>query len=116
MSTIYSIFLVVHILSAIAILGLLIFQWNKSPRKMPMGVLHAGLTALIAGIVMVGLFKNVHPEEVLNHTKIGIKLVVLVVILGFGYTNVKKFELKKSIWLTMIAFTVLNIAIASFWK
>ena len=103
----------IHILSVIGILVLLLLQWNKKPRKLNPGVLHAGLTALIAGIVMVGLHDSVNPDEPLNHTKVGIKFLVLVVILALGYKNVKKPELSKNVWLTMLGLTVLNIVIAS---
>ena len=103
----------VHILSVIGILALLLHQWNKSPRKLNPGVLHAGLTALIAGVVMVGLHDSVKPDEPLNHATVGIKFLVLVVILALGYKNVKKPELSKNVWLTMIGLTVFNIIIAS---
>ena len=104
---------VIHLLSVIGILVLLLLQWNKSPRKLNPGVLHAGLTALIAGVVMVGLHDSVKPDEELNHTKVGIKFLVLVVILALGYKNFKKPELPKNVWLTMTGLTVLNIIIAS---
>jgi len=104
---------IIHILSVIGILTLLILQWNKNPRKLNPGVLHAGLTALLAGIVMVGLHDSVKPDEPLNHTKVGIKLIVLIVILTLGYKNVKKPELSKNVWLTMIGLTILNIIIAT---
>jgi hypothetical protein len=92
---------------------LLLLQWNKSPRKLNPGVLHAGLTALIAGVVMVGLHDSVKPDEELNHMKVGIKFLVLIVILALGYKNVKKPELPKNVWLAMIGLTVFNIVIAS---
>ena len=104
---------VIHLLSVIGILVLLLLQWNKNPRKLNPGVLHAGLTALIAGVVMVGLHNSVKPDEELNHTKVGIKLLVLIVILALGYKNVKKPEIPKNVWLTMTGLTVLNIVIAS---
>jgi len=104
---------VIHILSVVGILSLLLHQWNKSPRKLNPGVLHAGLTALIAGVVMVGLHDSVKPDEPLNHTKVGIKFLVLIVILALGYKNVKKSELSRNVWLTMIGLTVFNIIIAS---
>jgi hypothetical protein len=75
--------------------------------------LHAGLAALIAGVVMVGLHESVKPDEELNHTKVGIKFLVLIVILALGYKNVKKPELPKNVWLAMIGLTIFNIAIAS---
>ena len=104
---------VIHLLSVIGILVLLLLQWNKSPRKLNPGVLHAGLTALIAGVVMVGLHDSVEPDEELNHMKVGIKFLVLIVILALGYKNVKKPELPKNVWLAMIGLTVFNIVIAS---
>ena len=104
---------VIHLLSVIGILVLLLLQWNKSPRKLNPGVLHAGLAALIAGVVMVGLHESVKPDEELNHTKIGIKFLVLIVILALGYKNVKKTELPKNVWLAMIGLTIFNIVIAS---
>lgn len=113
MSAINTVMYVIHLLSVIGILSLLLHQWNKSPRKLNPGVMHAGLTALIAGVVMVGLHNSVKPDEELNHTKVGIKLLVLVVILALGYKNVKKPELPKNVWLTMTGLTVLNIVIAS---
>ena len=104
---------VIHLLSVIGILVLLVIQWNKSPRKFNPGVLHAGLAALIAGVVMVGLHESVKPDEELNHTKVGIKFLVLIVILALGYKNVKKPELPKNVWLAMIGLTIFNIVIAS---
>ena len=115
MSTINTIAYVIHLLSVIGILSLLLHQWNKSPRKLNPGVLHATLTALIAGIVMVGLHNNVKPDEELNHIKVGIKFIFLLVILILGYTNVKKPALPKNIWLIMLGLTVTNIVIAS-WR
>jgi hypothetical protein len=104
---------VIHLLSVIGILVLLLLQWNKSPRKLNPGVLHAGLTALIAGVVMVGLHDSVKPDAELNHMKVGVKFLVLIVILALGYKNVKKPELPKNVWLTMMGLTVFNIVIAS---
>jgi hypothetical protein len=113
MSAINMVMYVIHILSVIGILALLLIQFNKNPRKLNPGVLHAGLTALIAGVVMVGLHESVKPDEELNHTKVGIKFLVLIVILALGYKNVKKPELSKNVWISMIGLTVFNIVIAS---
>jgi amino acid transporter len=113
MSAINMVMYVIHLLSVLGILVLLLLQWNKNPRKLNPGVLHAGLTALIAGVVMVGLHNSVKPDEELNHTKVGIKLLVLIVILALGYKNVKKPVLPKNVWLTMTGLTILNIVIAS---
>jgi hypothetical protein len=115
MSSINSVLLVIHILCVVGILALLLLQWNKSPKKLNPGILHAGLTALIAGVAMIGMFSTIHPDETLNHTKYGIKLLVLIIILAIGYKNVKKPELTKNKWLILIGLTITNILIASLW-
>ena len=115
MSAINTVAYVIHLLSVIGILSLLLHQWNKSPRKLNPGILHASLTALVAGVVMVGLHNSVKPDEELNHIKVGIKFIILLVILVLGYTNVKKQELSKNVWVAMLGLTVTNIVIAS-WR
>jgi uncharacterized membrane protein YadS len=100
-------------LAIAGILGLLLHQWNKSPRKLSAGVMHSAATALLAGLVMVGTYSSAKPDETLDHTKVGIKLVVVLVILVLSYVNAKKSELKKNTWLTLIVLTVLNILIAT---
>ena len=116
MKTIFTIAFVFHMFAIIGILGLLLRQAGKTPRILPGGVLHSALTALVAGLVMVATWTQAKPDEELNHTKIGVKLLVLVAILVIGYANAKKAALKKNIWLTMIGLTVLNIVIAVTWK
>jgi len=115
MSAINTVVYVIHLLSILGILVLLLLQSNKSPRTLNPGVLHASLTALIAGIILVGLHNSVKPDEELNHIRVGIKFIFLLVILVLGYTNVKKPELPKNIWVTMLGLTFINIVIAS-WR
>ncbi len=103
-------------LAIAGILGLLLHQWNKSPRKLSPGVLHSAATALVAGLVLVGSFASAKPDETLNHTKVGIKLLIVLVILAISYTNLKKSELKKSILLALISLTLTNVLIATAWR
>jgi hypothetical protein len=77
--------------------------------------LHASLTALIAGLAMVGMWRSVHPDEVLNHTKVGLKLLILLVILVIGYMNLKKPVLTKNTLILLVGLTTTNILIASVW-
>lgn len=114
MNIVYHIAFGIHLLCVAAILILLLLQANKNPKKLNPGVVHASLTALIAALVMVGLWDQVHDEPA-NHTKFGVKGVVIAVILTLGYKNLKKSELKNSIWATMLGLTVLNIVIAYAW-
>lgn len=113
MEAVFLIAYIVHMLAIVGALGLLLHQWNKSPRKLSPGVLHSSATALVAGLVMVGTYASAKPDETLNHTKVAIKLVIVLIILVISYLNLKKPELKKSVWLTLIGLTLLNIVIAT---
>ena len=115
MKTVFLIAYIAHMLAIAGILGLLFYQWNKNPRKLSPGVLHIAATALVSGLIMVGSFASAKPDETLNHTKIGIKLFVVLVILGISYLNLKKNELKKNTWLSLVGLTLLNIVIATTW-
>ena len=114
MEIVYHIAFGIHLLCVAAILALLLLQVNKNPKKLNPGIVHATLTALIAALVMVGLWDQVH-DEAANHTKFGVKALVLVVILTLGYKNLKKPVLKNSIWAAMLGLTILNIVIAYSW-
>jgi uncharacterized membrane protein YadS len=113
MSAINTIAYVIHLLSIVGILFLLLREAKKSPRRLNPGVLHASLTALIAGVILVGLHNSVKPDESLNHGVVGVKFLVLLVILVLGLLNVKKPELSKNVWLLMLGLTIFNIVIAS---
>ena len=115
MSAINTVVYVIHLLSVLGILVLLLLQSKKTPRTLNPGALHASLTALLAGIILVGLHNSVKPDEELNHIKVGIKFIILLVILVLGYVNLKKPELPKKVWLTMLGLTLTNIVIAS-WR
>ena len=112
MKNLFNVALGIHILSILGILGLLLSQVQKSPRKLNPGVIHAGLTAFVAGIVMTSTWDQAKPDETLNHTKIGVKLLVLLAILFLGYRNVKKESVKTWVWATMLGLTILNVIIA----
>lgn len=114
MEIVYHIAFGIHLLCVAAILVLLLLQVNKNPKKLSAGVVHASLTALIAALVMVGLWDQAH-DEAANHTKFGVKGLVIAVILTLGYKNVKQPVLKNSTWATMLGLTILNIVIAYTW-
>jgi len=113
MSAINTVVYIIHLLSVLGILVLLLLETKKSPRRLNPGVLHASLTALIAGVILVGLHNSVKPDESLNHGVVGVKFLVLLVILVLGLLNLKKPELSRNLWLTMLGLTIFNIVIAS---
>lgn len=112
--------LVVHIISVLGIMVLLLMQVNKSPRRINPGVLHSGLLALVAGLLMVGIRTPLHNQNadkwpLLNNAWVGTKFVILLIILTLVYRNFKKPAVKNSIWVSLVALTTANILIAIFW-
>lgn len=112
--------LLVHILSVLGIMVLLLMQVNKSPRRIHPAVLHSALTALVAGLVMVGIRtplneQNADKWPLLNNAWVETKFLILLVILVLVYRNFKKPEVKNSIWVALVALTSANILIAIFW-
>jgi len=118
MSTVKTIFLVIHILSVVGGLVLLLTQLPKSKKSIHVGFLHSMLTALVAGIALVGIDTTLHATdpakyEALDHGKVGIKFVVLLIILALTIKNNKKSEVSTGIWAGLIALTLANIFIAT---
>jgi len=112
--------LLIHILAVLGIMVLLLLQVNKSPRSIHPGVFHSALTALVAGLVLVGIRTPLHNQNadkwpLLNNAWVGMKLLILLVILVLVYQNFKKSQVKNSIWIALVALTSANILIAIFW-
>ena len=120
LSIIHTVAYILHMLGIIGILSLLLHQWNKRPRKFNAGVLHSAATALIAGLVMVGVQYPLNEENatewpLYNNTKIAIKLGIVLFILALGYRQNKKSVFTTGTWATMLGLTVANIVIATAW-
>jgi hypothetical protein len=64
---------------------------------------------------MVGLYERVNVDEVANHAKFGVKGLIIAVLLFLGYKNLKKPELKSSVWAAMLVLTISNVLIAYLW-
>jgi hypothetical protein len=104
----------VHMLSIIGVITLLIISYKKSPRALNPGVLHSAATALLAGIVMVGTWSAAHDAEI-NHTKIGIKFLVVLAILAIGYNSLRTKIFTQKTFVVMLGLTITNILLAYLW-
>ena len=107
-------------LGILGILVLLLLQVSKKPRKFNVGVLHSAATALLAGLVMVGLRHPLNADNptewpLLNNTKIAVKLGIVLIILAIGYRQNKKSVFTTKTWAILLGLTVTNIVIAVTW-
>jgi len=76
------------------------------------------LTALVAGIALVGINSSLHATDPVkydapDHAVVGIKFLILLVILGLTIKNKKKAEVSTGVWAGLIALTLANVFIAT---
>ena len=112
-----NIFLLLHVIGFLGILGALLSQIPKPHKRILGGAMHSALLSLVSGIALVGIRTSLHSSDPgmwdePNHIKVGIKFVILAVILVLGYKNVKKPVVSTKIWATMIVLAVVNLFIA----
>ncbi|MBW1596929.1 hypothetical protein [Streptomyces sp. JJ38] len=116
MDVLINVFVALHVIGIAALLGGFLFQ-TKAMRageaRMLPGMLHGALTMLVTGICLVGL--NQAEDHEVNNLKIGIKLALLVVILGLVYVKRDDARVPASVMGTVGLLTVVNIFIATLW-
>jgi len=119
MKALQSALLVIHLLSIAGIVILLLTQAGKAKKVVPKGLTHAGLTALVAGLGLVGVREAQHHQHpmdsqyaVYNYGTISAKLAVLIVILVLAFKNSKSEEISRTTWATLLGLTVINIGLA----
>lgn len=109
-------FVALHIIGIAALLGGFLGQLKAmsagTARFVP-GMPHGALTMLVTGIALVGLDQaDGHP---VNNIKIGIKLAILVIILGIVYVKRDEEKAEKGLFAAVGALTAVNIFIATLW-
>ena len=118
MSAVKHVFLAIHILAIIGGLVLLLSALPKPKKSIHVGFLHSMLTALVAGIALVGINSSLHATDPVkydapDHAVVGIKFLILLVILGLAIKNEKKSEISTGEWAGLIALTLANVFIAT---
>jgi hypothetical protein len=104
--------LILHFLGLAAIIGGVLAQRRTSRKHIDALVLHGALTQLVTGLALVGL--NQALEDPVDNTKIGVKLVILLVITGLAW-RYRKGSVATWVWGAIGLLTVANVAIAVLW-
>lgn len=119
MNLLYEVLIVLHFIGMAGLLGGLLVGVSEKPLRIKVASLHSGLLVLLAGIFLIIVNAMQHAKddsvELLDHSKLGIKLLFVVIILVLGFLNVKKSEVKRSTYMTMFGLAVANVLIAVFW-
>lgn len=106
-----------HIIGIAALLGGFVHQvkaMRAATARFVPGMLHGALTMLVTGVILVGL--NQAEGVQLNMIKIGLKLTLLVVILGIVYVQRDEEKVPAPLFGTVGALTTANIFIALLWQ
>ncbi|MFI1966717.1 hypothetical protein ACH429_21825 [Streptomyces pathocidini] len=116
MDVLINVFVGLHIVGIAALLGGFFSQMKAmgtGAARFTPGMLHGALTMLVTGVALVGL--NQADDQTLNNIKIGVKLALLIVILGLVYVKRDEERVEKSAFGAVGALTVANVFIAVLW-
>src|SRR5690625_126140 len=114
MDVVYNLFLVLHLIGWAIVLGATLVAFREP--KVYSGSLHGILTALVAGVVMMGLGSADVAGPDPNNAKMTVKLVIALVVAFLVWRGIRKPAAVNTGYLGAIAvLTVANIGIAVFW-
>ncbi|WP_175410781.1 hypothetical protein [Streptomyces sp. TRM64462] len=116
MDVLINVFVALHIIGIAALLGGFLTQMKAmgaGTARMVPAMLHGALTMLVTGVILVGL--NQADGESVDNIKIGVKLALLVVILGLVYVKRDEEHVDKAAFGAVGALTAANVFIATLW-
>ncbi|GGJ20145.1 hypothetical protein [Streptomyces brasiliensis] len=116
MDVLIHLFVGLHIVGIGALLGGFLTQMKamgKGTARFVPAMLHGALTMLVTGVILVGL--NQADDHHVNNIKIGVKLAVLIVILGLVYVKRDDEHVDKRLFGLVGLLTLANIFIAVLW-
>ncbi|MER6335616.1 hypothetical protein [Streptomyces tendae] len=116
MDVLIHIFVGLHIIGIASLLGGFLTQMKamgQDAARFTPAMLHGALTMLVTGAVLVGL--NQAQDHSVDNVKIGVKLAVLIVILGLVYVKRDEEKVEKPLFALVGALTLVNVFIAVLW-
>lgn len=118
MEILRNVLLVLHFVGMASLLGGVIAQipaLKKGTAVINSAIFHGALTALVSGVLLVGVIEMADLFDI-NNFKIGVKLLIVIAISVLAIVYRKKTPVKGAIILTIGGLTLINIIIAVFWR
>lgn len=113
MDILYNVFVLLHLIGFAALFGGAFTQMKGPERVVNAAMFHGALTQIISGVVLLGL-QEMGDGDV-NHAKLGVKFVILVVITVLVVVNRKKTSVPSGAFWAIFGLTLVNAALAVFW-
>ncbi|MEU7467276.1 hypothetical protein AB0A94_01710 [Streptomyces sp. NPDC044984] len=116
MDVLIHLFVGLHIIGIASLLGGFLTQMKamgEGTARFSPAMLHGALTMLVTGVVLVGL--NQAQDYSVDNIKIGVKLALLIVILGLVYVKRDEEKADKGLFGLVGLLTVTNVFIAVLW-
>ena len=114
MDYLYEAIVVLHFLGLASLLGGFLVQMSTSPKVVNSAMVHGALTQLVTGLALVGLAETLVEDEEVNHMKVGLKLLILLVITALAWVNRRKASVPTGVWAAIGLLTTANVVIAVF--
>lgn len=113
MVIVHHLLVLIHLVGFAALFGGAFVQLKGPKRVVNPAILHGALTQLVSGLLLVGLAEM--GDGPVNHAKIAVKTLVLVVIFVLVLMNRKKDDIPAGQFWAILALTLANAGIAVFW-
>jgi hypothetical protein len=115
MEILFEAIVVLHFIGLAALLGGFLVQVSAPTRVVNRAMIDGALTQLVTGLALVGLAETALSDtEEVDHVKVGIKLLILLVITGLVFANRKRPSLATGPYLAIGLLTIANIVVAVF--
>lgn len=114
MAILYGVLVVLHLIGMAGVVGGYLAS-VRSPR-FPVIMLHGALTALVTGLLLVGLSYPVFDGDNIDNAKISVKLVVALVVAVLVFVNRRREVVPTGLFHLVGGLAVLNVAVAVLWS
>lgn len=114
MAVVYGVLVVLHLIGMAGVVG----GWMvavREPRVLT-AMVHGSLTALVTGILLVGLSYPVFDGDNIDNYKITLKLVVALVVAVLVWVNRRRDAVPKGLLHLIGGLALLNVAVAVLWS
>lgn len=113
MDLITNVLVFLHFVGWACLLGGLVVQLREPVQAVNAAMRDGIGLAFVTGLLLVAKFEA--GDAVLDHTKIGVKFAVALVLLVLVMANMRKERIPRGLFFGFLALTLGNMAVAVFW-